>query len=65
MTAIQNRPLAASGLTSYRYVGRYGYVMIGARDDADALREAARSTNDVVREKLEIWNGTKYIAIDR
>lgn len=63
MAAIQNRPLAAAGLTSYRYVGRYGYVMIGATDERDALREAARSTDNVVREKLEIWNGAEYVSI--
>lgn len=63
MTAIQNRPLAAAGLTSYRYRGRYGFVMIGARDHADALREAARSTDDVTLANLEIWNGTEYSKI--
>jgi hypothetical protein len=29
---IHNKPLAAAGLTSYRYKGRYGWIMIGARD---------------------------------
>lgn len=61
MTAIQNRPLAAAGLTSYRYRGRYGFVMIGARDHADALREAARSTDNVTAANLEVWNGAEYI----
>lgn len=52
-----DRPMAAPGLTSYRYNGRYGFVMIGARDKADALREAARSvTGDVDPAKLEIWS---------
>lgn len=56
-----DRPLAAAGLTSYRYQGRYGWIMIGARDNADALREAARSTDDkIVIEKLQRWTGQSY-----
>lgn len=51
------RPLAARGLVSYRYRGRYGWIMIGAMDAHDALREAARSTDDSIeRANLEIWN---------
>jgi hypothetical protein len=42
MTDLTNLPLAAKGLKSYRYKGRYGYIMIGAKDDNDAIREAAR-----------------------
>jgi hypothetical protein len=35
--------------------------MIGARDDADALREAARSSSDAInRADLQVWNGTEY-----
>ena len=30
-----DKPLADHGLTSYRYRGRYGWIMIGARDDDD------------------------------
>ena len=57
-----DKPCAAHGLTSYRYKGRYGWIMIGARDDADALREAARSSNDAInRANLQIWNGTEYV----
>ena len=56
-----NKPMAAQGLTSYRYKGRYGFIMIGARDDKDALSEAKRSTRDAVSlENLEVWNGKKY-----
>ena len=56
-----DRPLAAPGLTSYRYAGRYGWIMIGATDDADALREAQRSTRDVVTaDKLQMWGGHEY-----
>lgn len=58
-----DKPLAVAGLTSYRYRGRFGWVMIGARDNADALREAARSiASEPVIDRLEIWNGTAYEA---
>jgi hypothetical protein len=55
-----NRPCSAHGLKSYRYRGRYGWIMIGARDDDDALREASRSTVDVTKDRLQRWNGVKY-----
>jgi hypothetical protein len=56
-----NRPLAAAGLISYRYHGRYGWIMIGATDDADALRQAARSTDDAIElARLEVWSGGVY-----
>ncbi len=57
------RPLAADGLTSYRYKGPLGWVMIGARDQADALNEARRSVerpDDVSAENLQVWNGSEY-----
>ena len=61
-----NKPMAAQGLTSYRYKGRYGFIMIGARDDKDALSEAKRSTRDAVSlENLEVWNGKKYEPVAR
>jgi hypothetical protein len=60
-TNICDRPLAAKGLISYRLRGRYGWIMIGARDHADAVREAARSTPNPQRENLQIWNGTQYV----
>lgn len=50
-----DRPCATPGLTSYRYRGRYGWIMIGARDDRDAMREAARSTSPVAYEFLDRW----------
>ena len=57
-----DKPCAAHGLTSYRYKGRYSWIMIGARDDADALREAARSSSDAIdRANLQIWNGAEYV----
>lgn len=58
-----NRPCAAAGLTSYRLKGRFGYIMIGARDDSDALREAGRSTDQVDPSALEIWDGEKYVFV--
>jgi hypothetical protein len=57
--ALQDRPMADAGLTSYRYPSRYGgYIMIGATDADDALREAKRSMSEgtPVLAKLEIWN---------
>lgn len=57
------RPLAAPGLVSYRARGRYGWIMIGARDAADALREAHRSTPAPT--DLQIWNGSKYVPVKR
>jgi hypothetical protein len=35
--------------------------MIGAKDDAEALKEAQRSTSDkVIAQNLQIWNQTQY-----
>lgn len=59
MSDFHNRPCAVAGLTSYRYRGRYGFVMIGARDDDDAIREAGRSIDgppDPTR--LELWDAS-------
>lgn len=57
-----NRPLAAHGLTSYRYRGEYNWIMIGALDNEDALREAQRSTSQKVElGKLQVWNGKQYV----
>ena len=55
-----DRPLAARGLISYRYKGAYGWIMLGATDDADALKQAARSTFVVAADRLERWNGEAY-----
>lgn len=58
---LHDKPLAIGSLTSYRYKGRYGWIMIGARDNDDALREAARSTNDPIDPTmLEVWKGDEY-----
>lgn len=51
-----DRPCASKGLTSYRYKGRYGWIMIGAHNDDDALREAKRSTDNVGIDNLQVWN---------
>lgn len=56
-----DKPLAAHGLTSYRYSGRYGWIMIGAKNNNDALVQAQRSTRDkVIKSNLQIWNKTEY-----
>jgi hypothetical protein len=56
-----DKPMAMQGLISYRYRGRYGWIMIGAKDDNDALREAQRSTSDrVTMDNLQIWKGSQY-----
>jgi hypothetical protein len=60
---IYDKPMAAKGLTSYRYKGRYGWIMIGAVDIKDALNEAGRSTNNVTVDKLQVWVGTEYRSI--
>lgn len=64
MSYLYDKPLAAPGLISYRYKGRYGWIMIGARDHSDALNEAKRSTDLPINiENLQIWDGQKYINV--
>jgi hypothetical protein len=61
MLNLCDKPMASKGLISYRYRGRYGWIMIGAKDDNDALREAQRSTSDkVTMNNLQIWKGNQY-----
>lgn len=59
---IADKPLAVKGLTSYRYAGSFGWIMIGAQDHQDALREASRSLSvgKATIDKLQIWNGSQY-----
>lgn len=58
---VHDKPLAAPPFDSYRYRGRYGFIMIGARDTAEALSEARRSTDGpVTLDHLEKWDGTQY-----
>jgi hypothetical protein len=61
MIETHNKPLADHGLTSYRLLGRYGWIMIGAADHEAAMREAARSTDNPKPENLQVWNGTEYV----
>ena len=61
MSEFQDKPCAAHELISYRARGRYGYIMIGARDDADALREAHRSTDQPT--DLRVWDGAEYVRV--
>lgn len=61
-----NMPCAMPGLTSYRYRGQFGYVMIGASNDAEAMREAQRSIERIpdIR-NLNVWSETRrtYVPI--
>lgn len=59
------KPLAGPGLTSYRLKGPFGWIMIGAKDPDDAMKEAARSTPNPLRKNLEIWNGTRYVPTEK
>lgn len=64
---IHDMPLASKGLHSYRYRGRYGWIMIGAVDNQDALREARRSLDSsqtATLDKLETWDGSRYIPVN-
>jgi len=58
-----DKPMAAKGLISYRCRGMWGWIMIGATDDAGAFMEALRSTPNAKRETLEIWNGKQYVSV--
>ena len=61
MTDIHNKPCAAQGLTSYRYRGTYGYIMIGASNYSDAKRQAELSTTGPINPlRMEVWVGSKY-----
>lgn len=65
---LTDRPLASKGLISYRYRGRYGWIMIGATDDKDALRQANRSISDgslATIDRLEVWRNDRYESVDR
>lgn len=59
--AKHDKPFAAVGLISYRCKARYGWIMIGATDDIDAMNEARRSSETVNRNDLQKWNGVKYV----
>ena len=61
MISVTERPLAAAGLKSYRCKGRFGWIMIGATDDSDAMREARRSDESASADQLQVWDGVRYI----
>lgn len=59
MRPVHDRPLADHGLTSYRYRGRFGWIMIGAHNDDDALRSAQRSMTECdgpTWDRLQVWS---------
>lgn len=58
MKGSHDRPLAAHPFISYRARGPYGWIMIGATDEADAWRQAERSTPEP--HNLQVWNGQAY-----
>ena len=61
MTAPTDKPCAPPGLTSYRYKGRYDWIMIGAASVEDALSEAARSiVGEVTPARLRVWRNGEY-----
>lgn len=60
------QPLAIAGLNSYRYKGRYGYMMIGANGEDEALREAERGMSSGLQaslETLEKWVDGRYVPV--
>jgi hypothetical protein len=60
------RPCAGAGLTSFRYKSPYGFVMIGATNTEDALREARRSvTGPATVNNLDIWDAeaARYLPV--
>ena len=64
MRTVTDWPLAAPPVDSYRYRGRYGFIMISALDTAEALREAQRHTDGpVIIDHLEKWDGVRYAPV--
>jgi DNA polymerase-3 subunit beta len=66
--AVEDKPCAMDGLTSYRYPSAYGgYIMIGATSDDNAISETNRSLSlrDAEISKLEIWSAEdeRYIPV--
>ncbi|MET4190730.1 hypothetical protein ABIB89_003182 [Bradyrhizobium sp. JR3.12] len=58
---MHDRPLAGHGLRSYRCRGRFGWIMIGAVGDDDAMRSALRSSAHAKRYDLQVWDGNGYV----
>ena len=63
MSHFTGRPLASAGMISYRCKGAYGWIMIGAADSDDAMREAWRSSATVRYEDLQVWDGSRYVSV--
>lgn len=62
MLIVHDKPCAAPGLISYRYPQSFkGFVMIGAKDHADALNEARRTLGYAEYSRLEVWDGARYV----
>lgn len=63
MKPTHDRPLAVKGLTSYRYRGAWGWIMIGAINHDDALSEAQRSLSHrtATLDNLQVWDGSTYV----
>ena len=60
-----NKLLAATGFTSYRYRGPFGWIMLAAHDTEGALREVARSTDAKINPaNLQIWEYEKKQYVD-
>ncbi len=60
-----NKPLAMPGFISYRYKGRFGWIMAAAHDTEGALKEVARSTDAKIEcANLQIYNYEKGQYID-
>jgi hypothetical protein len=63
-TPIHEKPCAVPGSrhASYRYLGRYGYIMAAADTHMEAEREVRRSLSGPFEKgRLEVWNGTEYV----
>lgn len=60
MSDVTEKPLAQSPLISYRCKSLYGWIMIGAKNEEDAMREALRSNELAKREDLQKWDGSQY-----
>lgn len=62
MTDITSKPLAAPGYTSYRCKQPFGWVMIGATNDDDAMKQAKQSAPNANIKDLQAWDGKAYVA---
>jgi hypothetical protein len=65
MNEYWNRPCADASLISYRCLGRFGWIMIGAKSDDDALNEARRSWPGATPDLISRWNGNQYVPIEK